>query len=85
MNDDEQKHNNVKFQIEFPIFFSFSSFFVIIHAPYYTPCFCLNICSFLQRGKRLGKVGYGYTEPVANLKNNKNNNKMLGQPPSACV
>lgn len=59
MNDDEQKHNNVKFQIEFPIFFfPFLPFFVILHPPYYTPCFCLNICSFLQRGRRLGKVGY---------------------------
>lgn len=55
MNDDEQKHNNVKFQIEFPIFFfPFLSFFVILHPPYYTPYICLRICSFLQRGRRLG-------------------------------
>lgn len=83
MNDDEQKHNIVKFQIEFSIFFSL---FLLFYTHLITPYVSVSTCFFfLQRRRRIGKVGYGYTEPVANLKNNKNNNKMLGQPPSACV
>lgn len=37
MNDDEQKHNNVKFQIEFSSFFPISFLFLLFYTHLITP------------------------------------------------
>lgn len=51
MNDDEQKHNNVKFQIEFPIFFfCFSSFF-LFHTHLMTPLLSVLTSVLFCRGE----------------------------------
>lgn len=57
MNDDEQKHNNVKFQIEFPIFFSFSSFFCYFTPTLLHPLYLFQHLFFSAEGKMARKSG----------------------------
>ena len=81
----ELKHNNVKFQIDFPILLFFFSF-IIFFRSYFTPTVLHPM--FLSRrlfvcieGKTAWICGSRlYTEPVANKKVF----KMSGQRPSAC-
>lgn len=70
MNDDEQKHNNVKFQIEFPIFFFlFFLFFCYFTPTLLHPLFLSQHLFFSAEGKTARKSGLRlYTEPVANKK-----------------
>lgn len=82
----ELKHNNVKFQIEFPIllfflFFLFLFLFVILHPPFCTQYLLSRRLFFSIEGKTPWICGLRlYTEPVANKKVF----KMLGQQASAC-
>lgn len=80
----ELKHNNVKFQIEFPIlFFSFLPvFFFFFFLLFYTHPMSLSRRLFFSiEGKTAGICGLSsYTEPAANKKVF----KMLGQQASAC-
>lgn len=50
MNDDEQKHNNVKFQIEFPIFF-FLFFFLLFYTHLITPHISVSASVLFCRGE----------------------------------
>lgn len=51
MNDDEQKHNNVKFQIEFPIFFPFLPFFLLFYTHPITPHISVSASVLFCRGE----------------------------------
>lgn len=67
MNDDEQKHNNVKFQIEFPIFFFFLFFFCYFTPTLLHPIYLSQHLFFSAEGKTARISGLQlYTEPVAN-------------------
>lgn len=83
----ELKHNNVKFQIDFPIlFFLFFRFFFFFFNRYFTPTvfdtiFLSRRLFFCIEGKTAWICGLRlYTDPVENKKVF----KMLGQQPSAC-